>query len=213
MKRYFSAIRCVFVFLAHSPAWADGMDSLEAFVRGVRSGTAEFVQVVTASTKPGVPPRSKTSSGTFEFQRPDRFRFDYVKPFAQSIVADGQTLWMYDPDLNQVVARKQADALRTTPAAVFASARDLKALRTDFELRAEESKDGTDWVEAIPRAEGNAIARLRIGLREGELSELEIQDSLGQQSRLTFSNRRTNIPMAVGRFVFKPPAGADIVRP
>lgn len=196
-----------------APAWADGLDSLEAYVRGVRSGSAEFVQVVTAPASATAPARTKTSSGSFEFQRPDRFRFDYVKPFVQTIVADGQTLWMHDPDLNQVVARKQADALRTTPAAVFASARDLKALRADFDLRAEESKDGVDWVLATPRTEGGAIARLRVGLQGGELAELEILDSLGQQSRLTFTQRRTNVPVAASRFVFKPPSGADLVRP
>src|SRR6185369_16836028 len=85
-------------------AQASGLDSLESFVKSARSGRAEFTQVVTGPAKEGQAGRSKTSTGTFEFTRPNRFRFDYKKPFEQVIVADGQTLWLFDVDLNQVTA-------------------------------------------------------------------------------------------------------------
>jgi len=102
------------------------------FIKGVKSGKAEFSQVVTAPAKEGQVARSKVSSGTFEFLRPGRFKFTYKKPFEQTIVADGQTLWLYDVDLNQVTARKQAQALGSTPAALIASSADIKALQADF---------------------------------------------------------------------------------
>lgn len=73
------------------------------------------------------------SSGSFEFQRPGKFRFNYTKPFEQLIVADGKTLWLYDADLNQVTERAQAQVLGSTPAAILTSATDLKALKADFE--------------------------------------------------------------------------------
>src|SRR4051812_4037962 len=92
-----------FVLLACAlMARASGLDSLEEFIKSARSGRAEFTQVVISPGREGQAARSKTSSGTFEFARPDRFRFEYRKPFAQTIVADGQTLWLYDADLNQV---------------------------------------------------------------------------------------------------------------
>ena len=78
-------------FVAAS-AWADGLQRLEDFVRTVSSGRADFTQVVTAPAREGQAARTKTSSGTFEFSRPNRFRFVYRKPFDQTIVADGQTL-------------------------------------------------------------------------------------------------------------------------
>jgi outer membrane lipoprotein carrier protein len=109
---------------------------LEAFVKTVKSGRAEFTQVVTSPTREGQQPKVKTSSGTFEFQRPNRFRFVYKKPFEQTIVADGQTLWLHDVDLNQVTARKQSAALGSTPAALIAAAPDLSALQKDFALEA-----------------------------------------------------------------------------
>ena len=88
-------------------ARADGLESLEQFVRNVASGQARFTQVVTAPARDGLAAKTRASSGSFAFARPHRFRFDYRKPFEQTIVADGQTLWMYDADLNQATARAE----------------------------------------------------------------------------------------------------------
>jgi outer membrane lipoprotein carrier protein len=101
-------IATFFIAACALSARAAGMESLENFVKSARSGRAEFTQVVTAPAREGQAARSKTSSGTFEFSRPNRFRFNYKKPFEQTIVADGQTLWLHDIDLNQVTSRKQA---------------------------------------------------------------------------------------------------------
>jgi len=93
-------------------AYADGLQDLERFLREVTGGSASFTQVVTSPKREGdTRARTKTSSGRFDFQRPNRFRFDYTRPFEQTIVADGQTLWLHDVDLNQVTARKQQDVL------------------------------------------------------------------------------------------------------
>ena len=105
------------IFLISSLAWADGLALLEQFVRQVHSARSEFKQTVTAPPRDGQAARTKTSTGTFEFSRPNRFRFVYRKPFDQTIVADGQTLWLFDADLNQVTARNQAQVLGSTPAA------------------------------------------------------------------------------------------------
>src|SRR3954468_16038606 len=105
MKKLFATFALTALTLA---AHAGAMESLENFVRTAKSGRAEFTQVVTAPPRDGQPARTKSSSGTFEFQRPSHFRFEYRKPFDQTIVADGQTLWLYDKDLNQVTQRRQA---------------------------------------------------------------------------------------------------------
>ena len=140
-------------------AQASGLDSLEQFVKSAKSGRAEFTQVVTSPPRDGQTARSKTSSGTFEFARPNRFRFNYKKPFEQTIVADGQTLWLYDADLNQVTTRKQSEVLGATPAALIASAPDLGALRKDFDLEAAGDKDGLEWVQATPKAKEGQLHR------------------------------------------------------
>ena len=193
-------------------AWATGLESLESFVRTVKTGRAEFTQVVSAPGRDGQSPRVKTSTGTFEFARPNRFRFVYRKPFEQSIVADGQTLWLHDVDLNQVTARKQSQILGSTPAALIASAADLKALQADFVLTNAPDKDGQEWVTATPKAKDGQVQSARVGFRDGNLASLEILDSFGQRSLLTFANLQTNVTLAQDAFQFKPPAGADVIR-
>ena len=206
------AISALAFGLAAFAAQAGGLEALENFVKTARSGRADFTQVVTAPAREGQTARSKTSSGTFEFSRPSRFRFEYRKPFAQTIVADGQTLWLHDVDLNQVTARKQDQVLGSTPAALIAAAPDLNALRRDFTLEAAPDRDGLQWVQATPRVREGQLNHVRIGFRGDDLSVLEILDSFGQKSVMTFNQLQLNAPVAAGAFDFKPPKGADVVR-
>ena len=203
-------------------ACANGLESLENFVKTAASGRAEFTQVVTAPAKEGQTARTKTSSGTFEFSRPNRFRFLYKKPFEQSIVADGQTLWLYDLDLNQVTARKQAAVLGTTPAALIAAAPDLRALQADFNLTAAPPQDGLEWVLATPKAKDGQLQTVRVGFqavdqtasqgKAGDLAALEIVDSFGQRSVMRFSKFETNPSLPKNTFQFTTPKGADLIR-
>jgi outer membrane lipoprotein carrier protein len=191
---------------------ATGLKSLENFVKTVQSGRADFTQVVTSPAKDGQTARSKTSSGTFEFSRPDRFRFVYKKPFAQTMVADGQTLWLFDADLNQVTARKQAAVLGNTPAALIASAPDMKALQAGFAVAADPDKDGLQWILATPKATDSSLQSVRVGFKGADLAVLEILDSFGQRSVLSFSAFQANLNLDAASFQFKPPSGADVIR-
>lgn len=201
-------------------AQADGLGALELFLKTASSGRADFTQVVTAPPREGQVARTRTSSGSFEFQRPGRFRFVYGKPLAQTIVADGQTLWLHDVDLNQVTARSQASALGSTPAALIAAAPDMRALQADYQLANGPERDGLQWVVATPRARDGQVQTVRVGLREvelggkktAELAALEIVDSFGQRSLLSFSRVQLNVNLPPETFRFKPPAGADVIR-
>jgi outer membrane lipoprotein carrier protein len=201
------------------PAWAhaDGLEALSQFIQQTRSGRAQFTQVVTSPTRQGQPPRSKTSSGSFEFQRPGKFRFDYRKPFVQTLLADGQTLWMHDVDLNQVTARNQAQVLGSTPVALLTAATDLEGLKADFTFKAEPDREGLQWVRATPKKADGQIQSVLVGLRAADkgvsLAVLDVQDSLGQRSVLAFSAFELNPALPASSFVFKVPAGADVIRP
>ncbi|CAN7278532.1 outer membrane lipoprotein chaperone LolA [Variovorax sp. LjRoot175] len=198
--------------VAAAGVWAGGMESLEAFVKNVKSGRAEFTQTVTAPAKDGQAVRAKVSSGTFEFQRPGKFKFDYKKPFAQSIVADGETLWLYDADLNQVTQRKQSQALGSTPAALIAAAPDLRALQADFALEAAPERDGLQWVKASPKNKEGQLQNVQVGFQGDALAALEILDSFGQRSVLKFNKVEVNPALPAATFQFKTPAGADVIR-
>jgi outer membrane lipoprotein carrier protein len=209
MKKLFATLALTALAAA---AHAGGMESLENFIRSAKSGRAEFTQVITAPAKEGQAARTKTSSGTFEFQRPNRFRFEYRKPFEQSIVADGQTLWLHDKDLNQVTHRKQAKVLGSTPAALIAASPDLETLKKDFDLQALPEKDGLQWVQATPRAKDGQLASMKVGFRGDQLATLDILDSFGQHSVLTFTGMQLNAGVSADAFRFQPPKGADVVQ-
>ncbi len=196
------------------PVHADGLKDLEKFLTEVGSAQAGFTQVVTSPKRAGeTVARTKTSSGRFEFLRPNRFRFEYTKPFEQTIVADGQTLWLYDVDLNQVTARKQQEVLGSTPAALIAAGTDMRTLSEVFDLKAGAAQDGMEWLEARPKNKDGQLQNIRVGFRQGQLAVLEIADSLGQRSVLSFNQWQGNAPLTAENFRFKPPVGADVIRP
>ncbi|MCE4557675.1 outer membrane lipoprotein chaperone LolA [Roseateles cellulosilyticus] len=199
MKKLLIALTLLSSGLAH----ADAVDALRDFARDVKSGKANFTQTVTAPDGK----RKKTSSGSFEFERPNRFRFVYAKPFEQTIVADGSKVWIYDADLNQASSRKLADALGATPAALLAGAN----LERDFTLKALPVDGGIDWVQAVPRQAESTIQLLKLGFKGKELAAMEIVDGFGQRSRLDFSAVQANVPVTADRFQFKLPAGADLI--
>ena len=200
---------------------ATALKDLENFVKNTKSGRASFSQVVTSPAKEGQTPKVKTSTGNFEFLRPNRFKFLYKKPFEQSIVSDGQTLWLHDVDLNQVTARKLAQALSGTPAAVIAAAADLKGLQAEFVLTAQPDKAGLSWVQALPKTKDGQLQSITVGLKASgngngngtELAVLDILDSFGQRSVVTFSQFEVNPALSVASFQFKPPAGASVTGP
>jgi outer membrane lipoprotein carrier protein len=191
------------VGFASFAAHADAVDTLKDFVNNVKTGHASFTQTVTSPDGA----KKKTSSGSFDFARPNRFRFAYAKPFEQAIVADGQKVWIYDADLNQVSSRKFSQALGATPAALLAGG----SLEKDFDLSALPAKDGLEWAQATPKAKDGAFQSVRIGFKGKELSAVEITDSFGQRSLLQFTQFMPNVPVAPEKFKFTVPAGADVI--
>lgn len=212
-----------------SPSWAaaDGLTALDQFLAQAQSGSASFTQTVVAPKSVAADaaqtkPRYQVSTGQFSFARPNRFRFDYAKPYAQTIVADGKTLWFYDHDLAQVTATPQASALQNTPAALLTNAHRLSDLQKQFTLSnlpADQAlpitaAKGLVWVLAEPKNAGGTVISLKIGLaaqgKSVQLKMLEVQDSLGQRSVMEFADMQTGV--AASRFQFKPPAGVAVLR-
>jgi outer membrane lipoprotein carrier protein len=204
MKRFL-----LLLALAAGAAHADAVDALREFTRDVKSGRTTFTQVVT-SAQPSDNAKKKTSSGTFEFARPNRFRFAYAKPYEQVIVGDGQSVWLYDVDLQQATVRAMDQALGATPAALLAGANVEK----DFELKVQPSAQGLDWVQATPRIKGEAASfqSLRVGFRGKALAAIELVDNFGQRSLLSFTDVATNVTPAADAFRFTPPKGVEVLK-
>lgn len=200
MKRTFLA---ALLALATAAAHADAVDALRSFVRDVKTGSASFTQTVTSPDGA----KKKTSSGSFEFARPNRFRFAYAKPFEQVIVGDGQKVWIYDADLNQASSRKFNQALGATPAALLAGGN----LEKDFELSSLPDRDGLAWAQALPRTKESGFQSLQVGFKGPLLAAVEIVDGFGQRSLLQFAGFSANPALPADRFKFVVPAGADLI--
>ena len=181
-------------------ARADAVDALRAFLKDTASGRGSF------TTSPDGQ-RRKVSSGSFEFQRPNRFRFSYTRPFEQLIVADGTRVWVYEPDLKQATSRRLDAALDGTPAALLAGGQ----VESSFALSADGTRDGLDWVLELPRSKDSLVREMRVGFRGREPAAIEIVDGFGQRSVLRFDTFQAGARIAAEAFVFRPPAGVDVV--
>ncbi|HWQ38433.1 MAG TPA: outer membrane lipoprotein chaperone LolA [Burkholderiales bacterium] len=186
------------------PAAAGPIEQLEAFIQTTRAARADFTQTVTGPEGKDV----QQSSGTVEFFRPGRFRWEYKKPFVQLIVADGERLWIYDKDLNQVTIRKLDKALGSSPAALLAGTDEIERF---FSLEAQGRKGGLDWLQARPYEEDSLFERVRMGFAKNTLATMELYDHFGQKTVIRFSRLERNPGFAPGTFSFTPPPGADVV--
>lgn len=186
------------------PAHAGGIDQLRRFVALTHSARAAFEQTVT--TSPARVPRS--AAGSMAFIRPGKFRWEYEAPYHQLIVGDGEKLWIYDRELNQVTVRKLGDALGTSPAALLAGD---DALDRNFTLGDAGRSDGLEWVEATPKHADAGFERVRIGLRDAAPRVMELRDNFGHTTLLRFSRFERNPALDPAGFRFIAPAGADVI--
>jgi outer membrane lipoprotein carrier protein len=201
LSRMLSA--CTASLLA-SVAAASGLDQLHAFLEGTQTAQGSFRQVVVNKDRR----TTQTTSGTFAFQRPGKFRWTYAKPFDQLIVGDGEKVWVYDRDLNQVIVRKLDAALGATPAALLAGD---NALEKNFTLVAGGEGDGVQYVDATPKAAESQFTRIRLGFVENLPRRMELTDAFGQSTELTFTDMQRNPNVSPETFRFTPPQGADVV--
>jgi len=205
------------LFIA-SQAFASGTEQLKAFVAQVHSARGTFVQQeVRAPSKAqnasGALPtagmnKPTTSSGTFTFARPGKFIWQYEKPYAQLLQADGDKLYVYDKDLNQVTVRTLGNALGASPAAILFGSNDLDK---NFTLQDAGVKAGIDWLELTPKAKDTQFERVGIGFKDGNLEAMELHDVFGNVTLLTFSNIQKNPQLPPDTFKFTVPKGADVI--
>jgi outer membrane lipoprotein carrier protein len=150
---------------------------------------------------------SNASTGTFQFARPGKFIWTYQKPYEQMLQADGEKLYIYDKDLNQVTIRKLGNALGSSPAAILFGSNDLEK---NFTLKEAGVKDGMEWLQATPKTKDTTFDQIGIGLRNGVPAAMELRDSFGQVSLLSFTKFEKNPAMAENQFKFVTPKGADV---
>jgi len=187
-----------------APAQAGAVAALREFLAQTKTARGEFTQQVTRGQAAAAPP----SSGSFFFERPGKFRWIYARPYEQVLVADGERLFLYDKDLNQVTVRKVAAALPASPASILFGGSDFER---DFVVTEAGTRDGVEWLKAVPRVKDSQFERIEIGFRDGAPAAMVLADSFGQVSRLAFSRFERNAKLDAQLFRFVPPAGADVL--
>jgi outer membrane lipoprotein carrier protein len=190
-------------FLIAGAAHAAALDQFKSFVAGTKSARGEFTQTQVMKTKTG-----KTSSGTFVFARPGKFIWTYQKPYEQLLQADGETLYLYDKDLNQVTTRKLGGALGSSPAAILFGSNDLEK---NFTLAEAGTHDGLEWLNATPKSKDTTFEQIGIGLKDGIPQAMELKDNFGQTVMLKFTSFQRNPALGAQTFKFEVPKGAEVV--
>jgi outer membrane lipoprotein carrier protein len=182
----------------------DGPARLHAFLEQVHSLRADFVQSLYDEESR----KLDESSGKVYIARPGRFRWDYTEPYLQEIVGDGEKVWIYDSELEQVTVRPLGDALGDTPVMLLSS---VEPVENSFEVRAVEGPDGYQWAELTPRG-GDQVSftSIRLGFDDDTLRVMELTDAFGQLTRLRFAEVERNPDLEPGLFQFTPPEGADV---
>ncbi|MCL4762384.1 MAG: outer membrane lipoprotein chaperone LolA [Burkholderiales bacterium] len=185
-------------------ASAASLDSLRAFLRDTQTARTPFTQTVIDKAGRTV----QESRGELVLSRPGRFRWSVDKPYRQLVVGDGERVWIYDEDLNQVVVRRMGAALGSTPAALLAGREDVEKA---FRWRELGAADGLDWLEAVPTAPEATFTQIRLGFDGRTLAALALTDAFGQTTRVRFGTMERNPTLAPDAFRFAPPKGADVI--
>jgi outer membrane lipoprotein carrier protein len=192
------------LLLLPKPLWAN--DILDGFLKDLRTLQAQFEQKLKSEKGDLL----ETSRGQMFLQRPNKFRWDYQQPFKQLIVADGEKVWVYDHDLDQVTIRNLKTALGSTPALLLSS--DNTKIEQEFFVNVLPSQPAINRFELIPKDAQAQFTSIRLNLQGKKLQTFEFIDNLGQTSVITFSQAKYNEAVDPDLFIFTPPAGADIVQ-
>lgn len=185
-------------------ASANGTERLMEFFDKTSSMRAQFQQVVTDNRGQ----KMQEVSGTMQLLRPGKFRWDYNKPYQQEIVGDGERIWLFDPELNQVTVRNLSQAIGSSPAALLAGSKEIEK---NFMLENINGKDSLEWVSAKPKDKDSGFDEVKLGFGTAGLERMELQDSYGNLTTIRFLKLERNPKLNQQTFMFKPPAGADIV--
>ena len=183
---------------------ATGLERIKEYFQNIQSASADFHQVVT--DKQGH--KTQDVTGVMQLQKPNKFRWDYNKPFVQQIIGDGEKIWLFDPELNQVTVRSFTKAAGSSPAALLAGGKEMER---SFVIKDASRKGTLEWVLAVPKIGETGFERLFLGFKGDALMEMELHDSFGNRTAIQFINVVLNPKLSADLFKFTPPRDADVL--
>ncbi|MEI2767639.1 MAG: outer membrane lipoprotein chaperone LolA [Nitrosomonas sp.] len=194
------------ISLISMSAQAAAIGNLKKFIAETSTVSANFSQTLYDKSRRTI----QDSKGSMQFERPEKFRWSYAKPYEQIIVGNGKEVWFYDHDLNQATVRPFNLAIGSSPAALLAGNSDLEE---NFVLTELGLQEGMEWLEAVPKNKETMFEFIQMAFSpQGTLKLMALRDSLGQTTLLTFSELEKNPQLSESLFNFTPPASADVIR-
>lgn len=194
--------RCRAAFFSHRLCTSQRSGRPEKFNNDADGISGNFSQTVHSKKK------TQTTHGTFKILRPGLFKWEYTKPYKQTIVGDGKTIWLYDVDLAQVTKSSQDQTIGDSPAAILSN---KTALDSSYTLKEDGSANGIDYVLATPKKNNAGYQYIRIGFKGDNLAAMQLKDSFGNQTSISFSGLNTKPNLSSGMFKFTPPKGVDVL--
>jgi outer membrane lipoprotein carrier protein len=190
------------------PAQADdeaAVQKLTQLLSQAQTITARFSQL----TLDGGGTQLQETAGELALKRPGLFRWHTDEPQEQLLVSNGQQVWLYDPDLQQVTIQKLDQRLTHTPALLLSG--DVSEIRQNFAISFKEAGDVVDFT-LKPKAKDTLFDSLRLSFRKGVINDMQLIDSVGQRTNILFLSVKMNPPVDAKQFTFEVPAGADVIQ-
>ncbi|OYY74893.1 MAG: outer membrane lipoprotein carrier protein LolA [Gammaproteobacteria bacterium 28-57-27] len=201
----FLSLLAAMIVLPLSAQAGQGLDGLDSFLKNMKTLQGEFVQIQFNADRR----ETQRASGTLEMSRPGKFRWVYAQPYHQELVADGESLWIYDQDLEQVT---QKPLLQATAQAPIMLLLEKKSLDKDYLLTDLGSDQGLDWVGLKPRKDEADVREVKLAFEKKMLARMQLTDAFGQITLIEFKEMKLNPKLPENAFAFVPPAGVDVVR-
>lgn len=177
------------------------VSNLNKLLSNTKSMTANFTQSVQGGKN------NRSFSGTMQVQRPNQFRWQVAGSAAQLIVGNGNTLWVYDKDLNQVTRQKTSNQIGDTPALLLSG--NPSTIASSFNVA--QPQANKNYYVLTPKSGNANFKKLHIAFNGGNPVAMALEDNLGQTTTINFSNIKRNVGIPASQFNFVPPKGADVI--
>jgi len=194
----------LFLLSVAMPSFASSsQESLEKHLQGYKNLSGQFTQIISSENSA----HSQSSTGEFWIKKPNKFRWHYLTPYIQQIISNGESLWIYDEDLEQVSIKDASQSINSSPLAIILGSAELDKL---FNITQLGDNDDLQWLSLTPIEESSGFEFINIGFKNGLLTRMVLQDNFGQTTRLLFTDVSVQMPIADDKFEFIVPEGADV---
>ena len=189
--------------LAADKKLSTGERYLENFLANTQTLEANFQQILRANDGEIL----QQTEGKFYLNRPGKFRWNYQSPYEQIIVSDGERIWIYDVELEQVTVQKSEAGLPSSPMALL---QDSSKLHKSFTISVLDEKDGVYRLKLKSKNNESDFAEIIVGVDAKGLRFMQLHDQFEQVTDIVFSDISINIQLAKESFEFIPPEGVDV---